>query len=90
MFYLFNPFEKGIAYCHCQHAHDDKPLVGITQSKFRVRQFTILLLDRATQVNIILDIYICFAGIFFCKIHKSCRDRSSINQDIKHPAQSIP
>lgn len=70
MFYLFNLFETGIAYCHCQHAHNDKPLVGVTQSKFRVRQFTILLLDEAIQV-IILDPYICFAGVFFCKIHKT-------------------
>lgn len=91
MFYLFNLFEIRIACCHCQHAHNDKPLVGVTQSKFRVRLdtallFTILVPDEAIQVNIPLDIYICFVGIFFSKIYKSCRDWSSINQDAKHPA----
>lgn len=95
MFYLFNLFETGTAYCHCQHAHNDKPPVGVAQSKFRVNLdtallFTILIPDEAIQVNIILNIYICFAGILVCKIHKSCRDWSSINQDAKHPAQSIP
>lgn len=63
MFYLFNLFEIGIAYCHCQHAHNDKLLVGVTQSKFRVGLgtallFTILLPDEAIQVNLILDTHI--------------------------------
>lgn len=95
MFYLFHLFEIGIAYCHCQYAHNDKLLVGVTQSKFRVGLgaallFTILLPDEVIQVDFILDTHICFAGIFPCKIHKSCRDQCSTNQGVKHPAWSIP